>query len=588
MLRLMTKMGKKGAALFALLIFLAIVQAFSDLMLPDLMGRIISIIQNAPTYESSIGELATDVVYTGLIMLSFAILSAAASIGVGYIASKLTMIIVSRARKDVFDKITSFSMVELNKFETSSLITRTTNDFTQIQTSFNQSFKFLIYAPILAICAIIMIIRRNYTLTLVTAVAIIILLVFIILIFFIAVPKFNSIQQKTDRVNTVSRENLTGLRVVRALNAERLEENKFEGINTDLTRTQRFVNRATGLIMPFMNLIMGFLSVIICWIGSYLIDGQFGDSLELSEMTAFTQYATQVLVGFLVVAILFVIMPRAIVSARRINEILKTNNTIIEGDDDSKTDEIGTVEFKDVSFIYPGSDKPVLENISFKTKRGETVAFIGATGSGKTTLINLIPRFYDVSSGEVLVDGRNVKNYKFKTLFNKLGYVPQKGILFSGSLKFNVCIGNPNADDETFKRAMKIAQAEEFLKKLPGEENYHISQGGKNVSGGQRQRLQIARAIVKNSEIYIFDDSFSALDYKTDKVLRHELKTQIKDATSIIVAQRIGTILDADQIIVLDNGKMVGHGKHDELMKTCKVYQDIAYSQLSKEELAHA
>lgn len=578
-------MGKKGAWLFALLVLLAAIQAFSDLMLPDLMGRIISIIQSAPFYESSIGNLATDVFYTGLIMLAFAIVSAAANMGVCYLASNLTMRIVSKARKEVFDKITSFSMTELDQFSTSSLVTRTTNDFSQIQTSFNQAFRFLIYAPLLAICAILMIIRKNLTLTAVTAVAIIILLAFVLLIFFIAVPKFNSIQKKTDRVNTVSRENLTGIRVVRALNAEQLEEDKFEVINTDLTKTQRFVNRSTGLIMPFMNLIMGFLSVAIVWAGSYLIQG---DTLELPEMTAFTQYATQVLVGFLVVAILFVIMPRAIVCAKRINEILKTNNSIIEGKNDNLDGlEVGTVEFKDVSFTYPGAEKPVLDHVSFKAKKGETVAFIGATGSGKTTLINLIPRFYDVTSGEVLVDGRNVKDYKFYDLFDRLGYVPQKGVLFSGSLRFNVCYGKPDASDEEFKEALDIAQASEFVAKLPNQENYQISQGGKNVSGGQRQRLQIARAIVKKPEIYIFDDSFSALDYKTDKVLRAELKNKIKGATSILVAQRIGTILDADQIIVLDEGKVVGHGTHKELMKTCAVYQDIAYSQLSKEELAN-
>lgn len=586
MIRLLGKMGKKGAWLFALLVLLATIQAFSDLMLPDLMGRIISIIQSAPFYESSIGNLATDVFYTGLIMLAFAIVSAAANIGVCYLASNLTMCIVSRARKEVFDKITSFSMTELDQFSTSSLVTRTTNDFSQIQTSFNQTFRFLIYAPLLAICAILMIIRRNLTLTAVTAVAIIILLAFVLLIFFIAVPKFNSIQKKTDRVNTVSRENLTGIRVVRALNAEQLEEDKFEVINTDLTKTQRFVNRSTGLIMPFMNLIMGFLSVAIVWVGSYLIQG---NTLELPEMTAFTQYATQVLVGFLVVAILLVIMPRAIVCAKRINEILKTNNSIIEGKNDNLDSlEVGTVEFKDVSFTYPGAEKPVLDHVSFKAKKGETVAFIGATGSGKTTLINLIPRFYDATSGEVLVDGRNVKEYKFYDLFDRLGYVPQKGVLFSGSLRFNVCYGKPDASDEEFKEALDIAQANEFVSKLPNQENYQISQGGKNVSGGQRQRLQIARAIVKKPEIYIFDDSFSALDYKTDKVLRAELKNKIKGATSILVAQRIGTILDADQIIVLDEGKVVGHGTHKELMKTCAVYQDIAYSQLSKEELANA
>lgn len=586
MIRLLGKMGKKGAWLFALLVLLATIQAFSDLMLPDLMGRIISIIQSAPFYESSIGNLATDVFYTGLIMLAFAIVSAAANIGVCYLASNLTMRIVSKARKEVFDKITSFSMTELDQFSTSSLVTRTTNDFSQIQTSFNQTFRFLIYAPLLAICAILMIIRRNLTLTAVTAVAIIILLAFVLLIFFIAVPKFNSIQKKTDRVNTVSRENLTGIRVVRALNAEQLEEEKFEVINTDLTKTQRFVNRSTGLIMPFMNLIMGFLSVTIVWVGSYLIQD---DTLELPEMTAFTQYATQVLVGFLVVAILLVIMPRAIVCAKRINEILKTNNSIIEGKNDNLDNlEVGTVEFKDVSFTYPGAEKPVLDHVSFKAKKGETVAFIGATGSGKTTLINLIPRFYDATSGEVLVDGRNVKEYKFYDLFDRLGYVPQKGVLFSGSLRFNVCYGKPDASDEEFKEALDIAQANEFVSKLPNQENYQISQGGKNVSGGQRQRLQIARAIVKKPEIYIFDDSFSALDYKTDKVLRAELKNKIKGATSILVAQRIGTILDADQIIVLDEGKVVGHGTHKELMKTCAVYQDIAYSQLSKEELANA
>lgn len=586
MIRLLGKMGKKGAWLFALLVLLATIQAFSDLMLPDLMGRIISIIQSAPFYESSIGNLATDVFYTGLIMLAFAIVSAAANIGVCYLASNLTMRIVSKARKEVFDKITSFSMTELDQFSTSSLVTRTTNDFSQIQTSFNQTFRFLIYAPLLAICAILMIIRRNLTLTAVTAVAIIILLAFVLLIFFIAVPKFNSIQKKTDRVNTVSRENLTGIRVVRALNAEQLEEDKFEVINSDLTKTQRFVNRSTGLIMPFMNLIMGFLSVAIVWVGSYLIQG---DTLELPDMTAFTQYATQVLVGFLVVAILLVIMPRAIVCAKRINEILKTNNSIIEGKNDNLDNlEVGTVEFKDVSFTYPGAEKPVLDHVSFKAKKGETVAFIGATGSGKTTLINLIPRFYDATSGEVLVDGRNVKEYKFYDLFDRLGYVPQKGVLFSGSLRFNVCYGKPDASDEEFKEALDIAQANEFVSKLPNQENYQISQGGKNVSGGQRQRLQIARAIVKKPEIYIFDDSFSALDYKTDKVLRAELKNKIKGATSILVAQRIGTILDADQIIVLDEGKVVGHGTHKELMKTCAVYQDIAYSQLSKEELANA
>ena len=554
-------------------------QVFCDLGLPEKMGNIINLVVS----QNIGGESASSEIWAeGIIMLLYSLGSILSTIFVSYLAAFVATRCSARTRRDLFTKISSFSMEEMDKFSTSSLITRSTNDITQIQQVITLFLRMAITAPTMAIGAVIKISTSNMQLTWITAGAVGIMLLLVITMFTVIVPKFNIMQKYTDKLNQTTRENLTGLKVIRAYSAEKMQENKFDNVNKKYTKTELFINRFSAFLMPGMQLVMNYLSLSIMWLGSYLIqDGM----IELGGLTAFSNYAIQVLFSFVMLSMLFVFIPRGTVSAKRIMEVLNTQCKIVDGEGDKISRLRGCVEFENVSFKYPDAEGYVLKNISFKATQGQTIAFIGSTGSGKSTLINLIPRFYDATEGCIKVDGIDVKDYRIKDLNDKLGYVPQKGILFKGSVEENIKYGYDSATKEEVEKALKISQAYEFVNKFKGKLNYEISQGGKNVSGGQKQRLSIARAIIKNPEILIFDDSFSALDFKTDKVLRAELKKNIKGATKLIVAQRIGTIMDADQIIVLDKGEVVGQGTHKQLMKKCKVYQEIAYSQLSKEEL---
>ena len=573
MLKLLKYLRVRDWITIVFIVGFVICQALLDLELPDYMGNIVALIQN----QGTINEILIE----GLKMLGIVAGSVTSTIIVSYLASRLAAGFAKRVRRALFTKVNSFSMEEMEKFSTASLMTRTTNDITQIQQVITMFLRMALSAPVIAVGAILKIIGKNGTLSWITAVAIVLLLIILITIFSFVSPKFKKMQKLTDKINGVTRENLTGIKVVRAYNAEKIQEEKFDKVNTELTNTDLFINRMFSIMTPGMQLIMSGLSLAVVWVGAYLIAG---GSLDLPNLTVFTQYAMKVLISFLMLSVLFIMVPRGFVSGNRIYEVLKTENKIVNGTITTSEEE-GTIEFKNVSFKYPDSDDYVLKNISFTVNKGETVAFIGSTGSGKSTLINLVPRFYDATEGEVLVDGINVKEYNLKALYEKLGYVPQKSFLFSGTVEENIKYGDENASDEQVKLALKTAQAS-FVEKLEGGLNYPISQGGKNVSGGQRQRLCIARAIVRTPEIFVFDDSFSALDYKTDKALRKALKKEISGSTCLIVAQRIGTIMDANKIIVLDKGEMVGMGTHKELMENCKIYQEIAYSQLSKEELA--
>ncbi|MDP1513185.1 ABC transporter ATP-binding protein [Paenibacillus sp. CMAA1739] len=563
-----------------------VVQVWLDLKLPDYMAEITTKLQTAGTPMS-------ELLIPGIYMLLCAVGSMIASIIVGYFAAKVAAGLAMRLRAMVFDKTLSFSMEEMSNFSTASLITRSTNDVTQIQTVVALGLQVIIKAPILAVWAIAKIADKNWQWTASTggAVAVLILMLSVIVIF--ALPRFQKIQRLTDNLNRVTREHLTGLRVVRAYNADQYQEEKFGQANAELTNTNLFANRLMAMVGPGMTFIMSGLSVSIYWIGTYLINGAaVPDRITLfSNMVVFSSYAVQVVMAFMMVSMIFFLMPRASISAKRIMEVLNTESRIIDGDETAGEEGVmGQVEFRNVSFKYPDAEEPVLRNISFTAKQGETVAFIGATGSGKTSVINLISRFYDVTEGEVLVDGVNVRNYKQQTLHNKIGYVPQRAVLFSGTVASNVSYGDngrTEASEKLIKAAVEIAQGTEFVEKMDGQYQGRISQGGANVSGGQKQRLSIARAIYRQPEIYIFDDSFSALDYRTDRVLRSALKQETGHATTLIVAQRIGTIKDADRIIVLDQGEIVGNGTHEELMANCSTYQEIAYSQLSKEELVH-
>lgn len=573
MLKLLKYLRVRDWITIVFIVGFVICQALLDLELPDYMGNIVALIQN----QGTINEILIE----GLKMLGIVAGSVTSTIIVSYLASRLAAGFAKRVRRALFTKVNSFSMEEMEKFSTASLMTRTTNDITQVQQVITMFLRMALSAPVIAVGAILKIVGKSGTLSWITAVAIVLLLIILITIFSFVSPKFKKMQKLTDKINGVTRENLTGIKVVRAYNAEKIQEEKFDKVNTELTNTDLFINRMFSIMTPGMQLIMSGLSLAVVWVGAYLIAG---GSLDLPNLTVFTQYAMKVLISFLMLSVLFIMVPRGFVSGNRIYEVLKTENKIVNGTVTTSEEE-GTIEFKNVSFKYPDSDDYVLKNISFTVNKGETVAFIGSTGSGKSTLINLVPRFYDATEGEVLVDGINVKEYDLKALYEKLGYVPQKSFLFSGTVEENIKYGDENASDEQVKLALKTAQAS-FVEKLEGGLNYPISQGGKNVSGGQRQRLCIARAIVRTPEIFVFDDSFSALDYKTDKALRKALKKEISGSTCLIVAQRIGTIMDANKIIVLDKGEMVGMGTHKELMENCKIYQEIAYSQLSKEELA--
>jgi len=559
-----------------LLIALVFGTVAATLQLPDYMAKIIN--------EGIVRSDNNIILYNGFLMLVIALGGAVCTVGVGYLASKIATSFSRDVRNEVFSRVESFSLVEFNKFSTASLITRSTNDIQQIQTVMVLLLRMVLQAPITGLWAIFKAYHLASSLSWIIALAVAVLLGIIFVMFAVALPKFKILQKLVDRLNLVTRENLTGLRVIRAFNNEHLEQAKFEKANVDLTATNLFVNRLMVIMQPVMMLILNLTSVLVVWMGAHLINS---GNLEIGNMIAFMQYAMQVIMSFLMISIVFIMVPRASVSAGRVNEVIETEPIIKDPKNsiDTKNLHGGMVEFKNVSFSYLGADTPVLENISFKAKPGETTAFIGSTGSGKSTLINLIPRFYDVSSGEILLDGVDVRKYKLEDLYSKIGFVPQKGVLFSGTVESNIKYGDPKASDYEVKKSAEISQAEEFIDNLENKFESLIAQGGSNISGGQKQRLAIARAIVKKPEIYIFDDSFSALDFKTDATLRRSLKTATKNKTVLIVAQRISTILSAEKIVVLNEGKIAGEGTHEQLLKSCDIYREIAYTQLSEEEL---
>lgn len=583
MLKLLKKFKKKEWFLSFISLLLIIVEVWLELKMPDYMSEITKLVQTE-------GSKMADIITNGSWMIGCALGSLIAAIIVGYIVANVASSFSMNLRKDLFNKVESLSMNEIKQFKTNSLITRTTNDITQIEIVISMGLQLLLKAPITAGWAILKILNKSWQWSVSTAVAVVILLSVIGMLTIIVMPKFKIVQKLIDKINGVTRENLTGIRVVRAFNAEKYQEDKFEEVNNKLTNQQLFNQTMFAILSPVMYLVMNGLALAIYFIGASLINNALmaNKIVLFGDMVVFSSYSMQVIMSFLMLAMIFMMMPRAQVSAERINEVLEKDSSIKEGTfDNIDTKEKGTVEFRDVSFKYPDAEEYLLKNISFKVNKGETIAFIGSTGSGKSTLINLVPRFYDATEGEVLVDGINVKEYREEILNNKLGYIPQKAVIFSGSVNFNVSYGE-NGKKKTKKdieEAIRVAQAKEFVEKMDKGYNTHLAQGGTNVSGGQKQRLAIARAIARRPEIYIFDDSFSALDYKTDSVLRKELKKYTKDATCLIVAQRIGTIMNADKIVVLDNGHCVGIGTHKELLKTCEVYKQIALSQLSKEEL---
>lgn len=584
MLKLLKNFTKKDYLLIFICVILVAFQVWLDLKLPDYMSEITILVKTE-------GSQMSDILEQGKYMMLCAGGSLVSAIFVGYLSSFISATFSKNIRKKLFEKVQNFSMEEINNFSTSSLITRTTNDITNIQRFISMGLQLLIKSPIMAVWAVFKILNKSWQWSALTGAAVFILLICVIFLIIVVMPRFKRVQKLIDNINGLTRENLTGIRVVRAFNAEKYQENKFEIGNKDLTDTQLFNQRAMSAMSPVMYLIMDLLTLSIYFVGAYLINAaNMLDKITIfSNMVVFSSYAMQVIMSFLMLAMIFVMYPRASVSASRIAEVLDTETKIKDGKIDKNTSSlVGEVEFKNVSFKYPDGNDYVLKDISFTAKKGETVAIIGSTGSGKSSLINLIPRFFDATEGEVLVDGVNIKEYSQEFLHNKLGYVPQRAVMFSGSVNYNVSYGDngdKKASEDEVKKAVEIAQGKEFVEKMPEQYNAFIAQGGTNISGGQKQRLAIARAIARNPEIYIFDDSFSALDYKTDFMLRSELKKYTKDSTMIIVAQRIGTILNADKILVLENGECVGLGTHKELLKNCKVYQEIAYSQLSKEEL---
>lgn len=580
MLKIFKNLKGTDWAYIAVSLIFIVSQVWLDLKIPDYMKEI-------TTYVQAPGHTMGEIWGAGGLMLACAAGSLVSSIAVGFCAARVAASFSRRLRGRIFDRVQSFSMAEINRFSTASLITRSTNDVTQVQMVVVFGLQVIVKAPVMAIWAITKIADKSWQWSAATAIAVVLLLLMIAVVFLLAMPRFKRIQTYTDDLNRVTRENLTGVRVVRAYNAENYQEEKFEQVNDVLTRTHIFTMRTMSVMNPGMNIIMNGLSLAIFWIGAFLINGAIGmDKIGLfSDMVVFSSYAMQVVMAFIMLTMICIMLPRAAVSAKRINEVLDTQPTIGDGPGVPATEKTGEVEFKNVSFRYPDAEESVLENISFTAKKGETVAFIGSTGSGKSTVINLVPRFYDATEGEVLVDGVNVRNYTLEQLHDKIGYVSQRAVMFSGTVTSNVAYGADEPDADAVKRAVAVAQGTDFVEKMQDGYEGAIAQGGTNVSGGQKQRLSIARAVYKRPEIYIFDDSFSALDYKTDRELRSALKRETGEATCLIVAQRIGTIKDADRIVVLDEGKAVGIGTHDELMKTCPVYREIAYSQLSKEEL---
>lgn len=582
MIKLLKNLRKKEILLILISCVFIFISVDLELKMPDYMATITKLVQTE-------GSKMKDIITNGGYMLLCALGSLICSIVVGflisYIASKFSMNI----RSKLFNTVEDLDMEEIKEFSPSSLITRTTNDVSQIEMLLGMGLQLLIKAPITAVWAVTKILNKNMSWSIITAVSLAILLVTLIIISLIVVPKFKIVQKLIDKLNNVTRENLTGIRVVRAFNAENYQENKFNEVNTSLTKQQMFNQKTFAIMSPMMYLVMYFLTLSIYFVGAYLInDASFSSKIGLfGDMIVFSSYAMQVIMSFLMLAMIFMMLPRAQVSAKRINEVLDKKVKLKEGNI-TLSKETGTITFKNVSFKYPKAEEYVLKDISFDIKKGETVAFIGSTGSGKSTLINLIPRFYDVTEGEILVDNINVKDYKEEVLNDKIGYIPQKAVIFSGTINSNIGFGKVNGKKVSLKKikeSANVAQASEFIEKLDNKYNSLVARSGTNLSGGQKQRIAIARAIARNPEIYIFDDSFSALDYKTDYTLRKELKKYTKSATILIVAQRIGTIINADKIIVLESGNCVGIGTHKELLKTCDVYKEIALSQLKEDEL---
>ncbi len=583
MLRVMRYLSKAEIGQMLIALVSIVGQIWLDLTLPDYMSDITTLVETP-------GSKMHDIWVAGGKMLLVSLGSAACAIVTGFIAARVGASFSQRLRSLEFNKVESFGPAEMSRFSTASLITRSTNDITQIQMFITMGLMMIVKSPIMAVWAICKIAGKGFEWTLATGVAVVVLMVAISVIMFFVMPKFKAMQRLTDNINLVARENLTGLRVVRAYNAEDYQENKFTKANKDLTETQLFTNRAMAIMMPMMNSIMNGLMLAVYWIGAYLIDaaGMKDKLTTFANMVVFSSYSVQVIMSFLLMSMVFVLWPRADVSAQRVLEVIDTEPMVADGTATAgKPGETGEIEFRNVSFTYPDSRKAMLEGISFTAKKGETVAFIGSTGSGKSSLVNLVPRFYDATQGEVLVDGVNVRDYTLKALRDKIGYVPQQSFLFKGTISSNVAYGDATRDDDGVKTACEVAQATEFIAKKDNGYESAISQGGSNVSGGQKQRLSIARAVYRHPEILIFDDSFSALDFKTDRAVRDALAKEAKDSTKLIVAQRIGTIMDADRIVVLDQGRVVGQGTHDELLDTCDVYRQIAQSQLSEDELKH-
>ena len=586
MIKLFKNLTKKDLLIILAVIFLVIFSVYLDLKLPEYMSEITKLIQ---TEDSTLNEILT----SGLMMMLCAISSLICTVVTGYLTSLLAARFSRSIRRKIFSAVESYGVAEIKKFQTSSLITRTTNDVTQIEMLLAMGLQFIIKSPVMAVWALVKILNRSSELSIITFIGVIIIVLTNIYIIKKVSPRFEKMQKLTDKINGVTRENLTGIRVIRAFNAENFQHERFENVNNELTSTQLANQKTFSIMEPIMTFVMHFQNLGIYFVGAFLIM-QVGiiEKINLfSNMVVFSSYGLQVIMSFLMLTMIFMILPRAQVSAKRINEVLDEKILVQDGNYDKDTKEKGTVEFKDVSFKYPDADEYILKNISFKANKGETVAFIGSTGSGKSTLVNLVPRLYDATEGEVIVDGVNVKEYKLSSLNNKLGYIPQKAVIFTGSVEDNISYGTngkrkPNK--KKIKEAIEVAQGKDFVEKMNEGYSSHLARGGTNISGGQKQRLSIARAIARDPEIYIFDDSFSALDYQTDAKLRTELKRYTKDATILIVAQRIGTIINADKIIVLDKGECVGIGTHKELLKNCDIYKEIALSQLSKEELENA
>ena len=586
MIKIFKNLEKKDLLIVLVVIGLVIFSVFLDLRMPEYMSEITKLVQ---TEDSTMNEILK----AGLYMLICAVASLICTIIVGYLTSLLSARFSRTIRKKVFEKVESFGIAEIKKFSTSSLITRTTNDVSQIEMLLAMGLQLLIKAPVMAVWALMKILGKSTELSLVTGVGVIIVVTVNLIIISIVSPRFQRIQKLTDKLNGVTRESLSGIRVIHAFNAEKFSENRFNKVNEDLTGIHLTVTKTFAWMDPVMNFVMHFQHLAIYVVGAYLImNSTLIDKINIfSNVVVFSSYGMQVIISFLMLTFIFMVLPRAMVSIRRINEVLDSDVSIVSGTFKGNTKEKGTVEFRNVSFKYPDADEYLLKDISFKANTGETVAFIGSTGSGKSTLINLVPRMYDATDGEIFVDGVNVKEYDTHELNNRIGYISQKAVMFTGTVEDNVSYGyngKKKPTKEEIKKAIKIAQATDFVEKMDKKYSSHIARGGTNISGGQKQRLSIARAIARDPEIYIFDDSFSALDYQTDLKLRQELKKNMKNATNLIVAQRIGTIMNADKIIVLDKGECVGMGTHKELLKSCKVYKEIALSQLSEEELKNA